>query len=191
MRRNRRTHVRHLRNTSCVFHFALCSWRLASRAGAAASEIPPDRNLTGFSRFPRSQLPPRHSGKVCASLVTWRERTSSSNSDPQKETRSAPRPCGRIGASQCRRHRLAWSAVTRAAKQATTTIPIVMALYYRPCWKRVRRQPRATWRKYHWDIHACPGDKRKTTGASERDTSPSSPAWPSSGLRLSRATHNR
>ena len=60
---------------------------------------------------------------------------------------------------------------TRAAKEATSTIPIVMAQDCRSCWKRVRRQPCATWREHHWIVNSCPGAKRKTTGASEGDRS--------------------
>ena len=60
---------------------------------------------------------------------------------------------------------------TRAAKEATATIPIVMAQDTDPVGNRVRRQPCATWRKHYWIVHPCPGDKRKTTGASEGDRS--------------------
>ena len=59
----------------------------------------------------------------------------------------------------------------------------------RSCWKWVRRQPGAAGREHYWIVRACPGAKRKTTGASEGDRSLSSPAWPSSGLRPARATH--
>ena len=60
---------------------------------------------------------------------------------------------------------------TRAAKEATSTIPIVMATGYRSCWDRVRRQPGATWREHYWIVSAFPGDRRKTTGAFEGDRS--------------------
>ena len=60
---------------------------------------------------------------------------------------------------------------TRAAKEATVTIPIVMAQDIDPVGKRVCRQPGATWRKHHWIVNPCPGDKRKTTGASEGNRS--------------------
>ena len=42
---------------------------------------------------------------------------------------------------------------------------------WRSCWQWVCRQPGATWRKHHWIGNLCPGDKRKTTGASEGDRS--------------------
>ena len=64
--------------------------------------------------------------------------------------------------------------VTRSAKEATATIPIVMT-DDRPCWQRVCRQPCATGWKHYWVVHACPGDKRKTAGASERDRSQALP----------------
>jgi putative tryptophan/tyrosine transport system substrate-binding protein len=41
------------------------------------------------------------------------------------------------------------STATRAAKEATSTIPIVMS-----CWKRVRRQPCTTGRKHHRAGHS-------------------------------------
>ena len=64
---------------------------------------------------------------------------------------------------------------TRAAKEATSTIPIVMMQDHRSCRKRVRRQPGAAWRKHHWIVRPCPGAKRKTTGASERGGSQALP----------------
>ena len=51
-------------------------------------------------------------------------------------------------------------SVTRAAKEATTTIPIVFA-QRRSCCQRVRRQPCATWREHHWIVNSCPGDSGK------------------------------
>ena len=52
-------------------------------------------------------------------------------------------------------------ATTRAAKEVTTTIPIVMAQDRRSCWQWVRRQPRATWWEHHWTVNLCPRVKRK------------------------------
>jgi ABC-type multidrug transport system permease subunit len=34
-----------------------------------------------------------------------------------------------------------------------------------------RQGLRTAWRKHHWILHPCPGDKRKTNGASEGDSS--------------------
>jgi len=42
-------------------------------------------------------------------------------------------------------------------------------------WKRVRRQPRATWGKHYRIVSAAPGAKRKTTGAFEGDRSEALP----------------
>ena len=44
------------------------------------------------------------------------------------------------------------ATATRAAKEATSTIPIVMAQDPDPSWKRVRRQPCATRREHYWII---------------------------------------
>ena len=59
---------------------------------------------------------------------------------------------------------------------------------YRSCWEWFRRQPCATRWEHHGIVHAFPGDKRKTTGASERRSFPASPAWPSSGVQPTRPT---
>ena len=56
---------------------------------------------------------------------------------------------------------------TRAAKEATPTIPIVMKRS-RSRWLRVCRQSRAPGWKHYWLVYACPGVKRKTIGASQR-----------------------
>ena len=55
---------------------------------------------------------------------------------------------------------------TRAAKEATSTIPIVMTNDRRSRCLRVRRQSCAAGKKRYWLVHACPGVKRKTAGAS-------------------------
>jgi putative tryptophan/tyrosine transport system substrate-binding protein len=62
-------------------------------------------------------------------------------------------------------------ASTRPAKEATVAIPIVMAQVNDPVGQWVCRQSCATGREHYWIVNPCPGDKRKTTGASERDRS--------------------
>jgi putative ABC transport system substrate-binding protein len=62
------------------------------------------------------------------------------------------------------------STVTRAAKEATSTIPIVMANDNDPAGNGFVASL-ATWRKHYWIVHSLPGDKRKTTGACEGDHS--------------------
>ena len=44
-------------------------------------------------------------------------------------------------------------AATRAAKEATATIPIVMAHDDDPVAERVRRQPCAAWWQHHWVVN--------------------------------------
>ena len=61
---------------------------------------------------------------------------------------------------------------TRAAKEATATIPIVMAQDIDPVGNRVCRQPCATWWKHHRTVRPCAGAKRKATGAFERRSLP-------------------
>ena len=112
---------------SYSLRLALCSSRLACPRSAADKEIPPHRLSNGPTPFPlarRSQR--RHSGKVCASLVTWRGKPLSLSGDLPKESRWPFRACDRASASQGRYHRHGWPTATRAVKEATTTIPIVM-----------------------------------------------------------------
>ena len=80
---------------------------------------------------------------------------------------------------------------TRAAKEATATIPIVMAQDQRSCRQRFRRQPGATWREHYWTVHPCPGAKRKTTGASEGDRSQALPRGRLRDFNQRRATRKR
>ena len=64
---------------------------------------------------------------------------------------------------------------TRAAKEATTTIPIVMTNDPDPVGNRIHRQPCAAWWEHHRVVHTCPRAKRKTTGAVEGDHSQALP----------------
>ena len=63
----------------------------------------------------------------------------------------------------------AGSMVTRLLKQATSTIPIVMAQDTDPVWERLRCQSGAAKGERDWLGNPSPGIKRKTTGAFERD----------------------
>jgi putative ABC transport system substrate-binding protein len=60
---------------------------------------------------------------------------------------------------------------TRPAKQATSTIPIVMAQDPDPVGNGFVASLAATWREYYWTFQPCPGDKRKTARAFEGDCS--------------------
>ena len=81
---NRRNHCRLALCASCSLRCCV------SRSGAAAEESPADR-ISIESRI-RLLSPPvsRHSGKVCASLATSREKTSSLSTDMRRESRAAP-----------------------------------------------------------------------------------------------------
>jgi putative ABC transport system substrate-binding protein len=59
-------------------------------------------------------------------------------------------------------------ALTRRAKEATSTIPIVMTNDPDPVGDGFVASPGAPWRKHHRTVHLCPGAKRQTTGDSER-----------------------
>ena len=66
-------------------------------------------------------------------------------------------------------------SVTRAAKEATATTPIVMTNEGDPVGTRFCCESCPTRREHHWLIHACPGAERKTTGASEGDRTQARP----------------
>ena len=63
-------------------------------------------------------------------------------------------------------------SLTRAAKAATSTIPIVMAQDPRSRGQWICRQPRAPWRKHYGTVHARPRAQRKKAGDSERGHPP-------------------
>ena len=76
--------------------------------------------------LPLSRPVPRHSGKVCASLGMWKGKTSSLSVDTRRENSTACRSLRR--SSRLKVDVIVTTAPlpTRAAKEATVTIPIVM-----------------------------------------------------------------
>lgn len=60
---------------------------------------------------------------------------------------------------------------TRAAKEATVSIPIVMTQDIDPSRERVCRQSCATWRQYHGIVQLCAGVERETDRAAKGDCS--------------------
>ncbi len=82
-------------------------------------------------------------------------------------------------------------AATRAAKEGTSTIPIVMAQDTDPVGTRVRSQPGAAWRKHHWVVLTFAGAKRQTTGASKGDLFLNYLAWRSSDIPRNQANAQR
>ena len=78
--------------------------------------------------LPLSRLAPRHSGRVCASLVTWRGKTLSLSFDMRRENSTAsPTLAAELVRLKVDVIVTAGATATRAAKEATATIPIVMA----------------------------------------------------------------
>ena len=81
------------------------------------------------TRFRRARTARRLSGKDCASLVTWRGKTSSLNIDRQKEKSIGfPDLAAELVHLKVDVIVAAGAASTRRAKEATATIPIVMAI---------------------------------------------------------------
>ena len=98
------------------------------------------------------------SGKGCASWATWRARTSPlSTAWPKGKLTGSPssRPSWSVSRSTSSWRRV--PGAIRAAKQATTTIPIVMAAAAIR-WGRARRQPRAAGREHHGAVPSCARD---------------------------------
>ena len=73
------------RKITCLLLFAPCSLRFALSAEAQQpTKIPRIGYLTGAS-LPLTRPASRHSGRVCASLGTWRGKTLSLSSDMRRE----------------------------------------------------------------------------------------------------------
>ena len=101
---------------------------IASRVESQQPEKVPRIGFLMLSRLPLSPTASRRSVKDCASLATWRGKTLSLSGDMQRENSD------RLPALAAELVRLkvdvivtAGPLATRAAKEATTTIPIVMA----------------------------------------------------------------
>ena len=78
--------------------------------------------------LPLSRPASRHSGRVCASLATWRGKTLSLSGDMQRENPIAsPTLAAELVRLKVDVIVTGGPTATRAAKEATSTIPIVMA----------------------------------------------------------------
>ena len=112
-----------LTHVSCRFAFHLprrssresSAHRISLFGGAAPRPIESRRRLEAFQ------------ARLCASSGTWRGKTFVIEYRYAEGNRIGCLACGRAGASESGRHRHCCPAVTRAAKEATNTIPIVMA----------------------------------------------------------------
>ena len=124
--------------------------------------------------LPPSRPASRHSAKVCASLGTWRAKTLSLSGDLQTENSIASRARGRTSGLKVDVIVTTGPIVTRAAKEATSTIPIVMTNEGDPVgtgFVASLARPGGT----SLDCQPLPGAKRKTAGASEGDCSQALP----------------
>ena len=125
--------------------------------------------------LPLTRPASRHSGRVCASLATWRGKTLSLSSDMRRESSIASLS---LRPSWCVSRSTSSSRLVRQQPVPPRKQPLRFPLSWRgwrSCWQRVRRQPCAAGRKHHRIVNPCPGAKRKTTGASEGDRSQALP----------------
>jgi len=97
--------------------------------------------------------------------------------------RSAARGCGRPGALTGGRHCDGWPASHPAAREATTAIPIVMAVDYDPVGAGFRRQPGAARREHHGDECRQSGTQWEAAGVAQSDGPPARPRRPPLELR--------
>ncbi len=107
-----------------VFTLTVCGARAEAQQPAKIPRI-------GFSKccLPSATAArTRHSGRVCASLGTWRGKTLSLSVDPRREKPIAlPELAAELVRLKVDIIVTAGPTATRAAKEATSTIPIVMA----------------------------------------------------------------
>src|SRR5262245_27299934 len=76
--------------------------------------------------LPLSRPVPRHSGKVCASLGMWKGKISSLSIDTRRENSTLPVLAAELVRLKVDVIVTTAASPTRAAKEATVTIPIVM-----------------------------------------------------------------
>ena len=157
----------------------LCTSRLCSGLsgrGAAASENPPYRTSTLPTPLPLTRSASRRSGWVCASLGTWRQKTLSlSIAMQRRKIALLPALLDELVRLKVDVIVAGGPSVTRAAKETTVTIPIVMTWDYDPVGNGFCCQPGTAWRKHYGIGYACAGDKWKAVGALERNHSETFP----------------
>ena len=107
---------------------SLCVRALRSYGrGAAAERKSPRIGISKASApLPLTRAASRHSGRVCASLATSREKTLSLSGDIRGKTDRLPALAAELVRLKVDIIVTAVSQATRPAKEATTTIPIVM-----------------------------------------------------------------
>ena len=122
---NRKSKIQNLKWVgllALVIAFAMCG-----AAGAQPTKVP-GSHTSVLPPLPLTRPASRRSGRGCASLATWRGRTLSLSCDLRRESRIAsPRLSPSLSVSRSTSLSRLARSVTRAAKEATTTIPIVMA----------------------------------------------------------------
>ena len=113
---------------------------------------------------------------VCATLGMSRGKTLLLSGDMLRKKLIVSAGSRRTSRAQGRRDRHCWRNRHVPLRKQLLRFPL--------SWPRTQirlgtgsRQLGATWWKHHWIVHACPGDKRKATGASEEKSFPNSRVW--------------